>query len=114
MVVLLALFQMLESALSHMLEGRHILESISSSALLAEYPEVHGKFWSQLQMVLKRMVAVAVSSGSGKPSSSAVSVPPLAPGNRLGDYVKLKELYKMSLKCTDFSELDKMYVMWTS
>ncbi|OWM65731.1 uncharacterized protein LOC116201997 [Punica granatum] len=105
---------MLESALSRMLEGRHILESVSSS-LQAEYPEVHGKFWSQLQMVLKRMVAVALSSSTtGKQSCSAVSVPPLLSSNRFGDPVKLKELYKMSLKCADLSELDKMHSLWTS
>lgn len=115
LMVLLVLFQMLESALSRMLEGRYILESLSSSALQAEYPELHAKFWSQLQMVLKRMVAVTISSSTGKLSSSAVSEPPLASvNNRLGDSMKLKELYKMSLKCTDFSEIVKMHALWTS
>ncbi|KAK4781336.1 hypothetical protein SAY87_017442 [Trapa incisa] len=106
---------MLESALSHMLEGRHVLKTISSGALQAEYPELHGKFWSQLQMILKKMVALAISSSTGKTSTSAVSVPLLVSVNsRLGDSTKLKELYKMSLKCTDFSEMVKMHALWIS
>ncbi|XP_071722970.1 uncharacterized protein [Rutidosis leptorrhynchoides] len=88
---------MVESALCHLLEGRHIPKA-NFDSLKHEYPELHSRFWNQLQLLLKNMLAAALKPTSGK---AALSVDPL----------KLRELYKMSLKTTD---LDDMYSLWTS
>ncbi|XP_062163942.1 uncharacterized protein LOC133870752 [Alnus glutinosa] len=101
---------MLESALSRMLEGRHISEKDSDS-FRTNYPEIHAKFWRQLQMLLKKMLAVTTSASANK--SSPVSQPNQV-SNKAGDAGKLRELYKMSLKSTDMSELHAMHALWTS
>lgn len=106
----LLLFQMLESALVCMLEGRHISETKSDS-FGTDYHEVCAKFWGQLQMLLKKMLAMALSANTNK--SSAVAQPTPA-SNRHGDSGKLRELYKMSLKSTDLSQLHAMHALWTS
>ncbi|KAF5749330.1 hypothetical protein HS088_TW04G01298 [Tripterygium wilfordii] len=100
---------MMESALSRLLEGRYIPETTSAS-FKNNYPEVHAKFWSQLQMLLKQMLVVALSSNTNKSSASnATSV-----SNRFGDTGNLRELYKMSLKSTEMSDLQAMHALWAS
>ncbi|KAI4366815.1 hypothetical protein MLD38_022638 [Melastoma candidum] len=96
---------MLEASLSHLLEGRKIPES-ASNALKADNPDVHSKFWSQLQTVLKKMLASALSAGQGKLPTSTVP--------RACDSGKLKELYRMSLKFSDLSQLHTMHSLWIS
>ena len=93
-----------------MLEGRHISEKDLDS-FRTNHPDIHAKFWSQLQMLLKKMLAVTSSAGANK--SSPVSQPNQV-SNKAGDAVKLRELYKMSLKSTDMCELHAMHVLWTS
>lgn len=97
---------MLDSALSCLLDGRHLPET-NSESLRNNHPELHSKFWSQLQMLLKNMLAVALSASGNKPSSQPAPV-----SNRSVDAGKLRELYKRSLKSTDFSELQCMYSLW--
>uniref|UniRef100_A0A2P2J5X6 Uncharacterized protein LOC105108957 isoform X2 n=3 Tax=Rhizophora mucronata TaxID=61149 RepID=A0A2P2J5X6_RHIMU len=102
---------MLESALSCMLEARHISETISDS-FETDYPEVHAKFWSQLQMLLKKMLSTTLCVNTNKSSSSGLQ--PTQASNRSGDARKLRELYKMSLKSANLSQLCVMHSLWTS
>ncbi|KAF8025095.1 hypothetical protein BT93_F2061 [Corymbia citriodora subsp. variegata] len=99
---------MLEASLSRLLDGRQISET-ASDALKASHPEIHAKFWRQLQMLLKNMLASTLSASGSKSPSHAVSIP-----SKPGDAVKLKELYKMSLKSTEFSQLHVMHSLWIS
>ncbi|XP_009345938.2 uncharacterized protein LOC103937717 [Pyrus x bretschneideri] len=100
---------MLESALSCMLEGRYVSETDSDS-WKTDHPEVHAKFWNQLQMILKKMLGVALSSRTSKSSVSQ----PASGSSRCGDTEKLRELYKLSLKSTKLNQLDAMHSLWTS
>lgn len=103
------MLQMLESALSCMLEGRYVSETDSDS-WKTDHPEVHAKFWNQLQMILKKMLGVALSSRTSKSSVSQ----PASGSSRCGDTEKLRELYKLSLKSTKLNQLDAMHSLWTS
>ncbi|XAR62665.1 hypothetical protein NMG60_11017511 [Bertholletia excelsa] len=102
---------MLESALGHLLEGRHVCEEKNSDSFKNENPELCAKFWSQLQTVLKRMLAVTLSASANKTSQSCQQN---QSSSRCGDVGKLRELYKMSLKSTDLSQLHPMHCMWIS
>ena len=97
-------WQILEASPCRLLEGRHISESISE-ALKTNHPKVYVKFWSQLQTLLKKMLASTLSASSSKPA-------PIS--NKSGDAVKLKEHYKISLRSTEFSQLHAMHSLWTS
>lgn len=101
---------MLESALSRMLEGRHVSEKDFESFRTDDF-EKHAKFLGQLQMLLKKMLAVTISAGVNKsPTLSQLN----QASNKAGDAGKLRELYRMSLKSTDMSELHAMHTLWTS
>ncbi|KAF8405789.1 hypothetical protein HHK36_007866 [Tetracentron sinense] len=102
---------MLEAALSRLLEGRHISGEPIADSLSNGNSEVNAKFWSQLQVLLKRMLAVALSATANK---SSVEPQTTSTNNRSGDVGKLKELYRMSLKPIDLSQLQAMYELWTS
>ncbi|KAG2304972.1 hypothetical protein Bca4012_063883 [Brassica carinata] len=89
---------MLETALSCLLEGRHVSETRAES-LRTEDKELYSKFWAQSQMVLKRMLTLSIpAEGANKSQSSG----------------KLRELYKTSLKSTSLSDLNAMHAMWTT
>ncbi|CAA7024320.1 unnamed protein product [Microthlaspi erraticum] len=95
---------MLESALSRLLEGRHVSKTYAES-LRTEDSELYSKFWAQLQLVLKRMLALSLpAEGANKSQNSG----------RSGDSGKLRELYKTSLKSTSLCDLNSMHVLWTS
>ncbi|XVF63291.1 hypothetical protein PTKIN_Ptkin09bG0076200 [Pterospermum kingtungense] len=100
---------MMLDALSHLLEARHVSEAFSNS-FGTDYPELHAKFWSQLQMLLKKMLAVNLSVNSNKSTSDTQSTT----SNRFGDSGKLRELYKMSLNSTELTRLHAMYTLWSS
>ncbi|KAK4413304.1 Erythroid differentiation-related factor 1 [Sesamum alatum] len=85
---------LLESALTRLLEGRHISEHTS---LADENPEVCAKFWSQLQMLLKSMLVVTRSTKTNKNPVNSQQTP-----SKFADAKKLSELYKISLKSSDF------------
>ncbi|KAJ0085385.1 hypothetical protein Patl1_07818 [Pistacia atlantica] len=91
------------------LKGRHISETFSKS-LSTDYPEIYTKFWNQMQMLLRKMLAMSLPASSNK--SSPTTQP--NPSTRSGDAGKLRELYKMSLKSTDVHGLHAMYSLWTS
>lgn len=101
---------MLESALARMLEGRHISDAISDS-FRTDYPEINSKFWGQLQMLLKKMLSLALSANANKPAAFAQPIPS---SSKCGDAGKLRELYKMSLKSSKLSQLHAMHTLWTS
>lgn len=100
------MYQLLESALTRLLEARHVSETTSLSD---ENPEVCAQFWGKLQMLLKSMLASARSTKSNK-----YSVNPQPTPSRSVDAKRLSELYKISLKSSDFSQLHKMHSLWTA
>ncbi|XP_042487753.1 uncharacterized protein LOC122067988 [Macadamia integrifolia] len=101
---------MLESALSRLLEGHHVFGEPGPDSLSSNFSEVCAKLWSQLQLLLKRMLTVARSGSTNKSCLSQA-----APTNsRSGDIGKLKELYRMSLKSTEMNQLCAMYELWMS
>ncbi|GMH22412.1 hypothetical protein Nepgr_024255 [Nepenthes gracilis] len=100
----------LETALSCLLEGRHISIELCSDLTRDDKPEIYAKFWSQLQMLLKKMLALALSQSSNKSGSAS----PSTSLKRSADADKLRELYKMSLKAADFCQLHAMHNLWTS
>ncbi|KAF8404225.1 hypothetical protein HHK36_009107 [Tetracentron sinense] len=107
----LLVFQILESALSRLLEGRYVSGGPIADSLSNDDAKVHAKFWSQLQILLKRMLVVAPSGSTNK---SSVEPQSTLTNNRSADIGKLKELYRMLLKPIDLSQLDAMYELWTS
>ncbi|CAH2035395.1 unnamed protein product [Thlaspi arvense] len=79
--------------------------NVVQRAKQTEYTELYARFWAQLQMVLKRMLALSLpAEGANKSQTSG----------RSGDSGKLRELYKTSLKSTSLSDLNAMHVLWTS
>ncbi|KAG9144707.1 hypothetical protein Leryth_021652 [Lithospermum erythrorhizon] len=90
---------LLESALNCLLEGRLLSNNKSFSA---DYPEVCTKFWSQLQLVLKKMLSLTVATTTKKNVNSQQVA------TKSGDVGKLKELYKMALKYTELCQLHSM------
>lgn len=104
-LILLLVYQLLESALARLLEGRDVS---GNTSLLDKNPEICAKFWSQLQTLLKSMLSTARSTKVNKHPVN----PNQAPASKSGDAKKLSELYKMSLKSTDFSQLHKMHSLW--
>ncbi|KAH0658901.1 hypothetical protein KY289_027649 [Solanum tuberosum] len=85
--------EFLESALTCMLEARHV----PVDALGKDNPKICDKYWSQLQMLLKKMLSVSLCPTKSSANSQHTC--------KSADAGKLKELYKMSLKYTDFSQL---------
>ncbi|XP_034676154.1 uncharacterized protein LOC117906966 isoform X1 [Vitis riparia] len=102
---------MLESALSRLLDGRYISGETISDSLRNLNSEVLSKFWSQLQMVLKSMLAAALSESTNR---SSPAPHPGVPSNRFQDVGKLRELYKMSLQSTDLNQLHAMHKLLTA
>ncbi|CAH9136770.1 unnamed protein product [Cuscuta epithymum] len=100
--------QLLESALSRMLEARYLSENTS---LGDDGHEICARFWSQLQMLLKRMLSVTLSTNTNKPSGGAQHI---ASNKSAASAGKLKELYKMSLRSAEFNQLNAMYNLWAS
>lgn len=101
--------QMLETALTCLLEGRHVSEKLHSESSTNGASDVSAKFWSQLQMLLKKMLASSLLAG---PNKTAVASQATSSAKRYGDAEKLKELYKLSLKSPDFCQLQYMNNIW--
>ncbi|XP_016466410.2 uncharacterized protein LOC107789148 isoform X1 [Nicotiana tabacum] len=98
---------LLESALTCMFEARHVS---GNASLRNDNLEICDKYWSQLQMLLKKMLSVSLCPTTNR--SSANSQP--SASNKSADACKLRELYKMSLKYTDFNQLQAMHGLWIS
>lgn len=101
---------MLETALSCLLEGRYVSDYLHSDSCQNDNPEIHAKFWMQLQMLLKKMLASSLSGGPSKAISSSQATS--SSSRRAGDAEKLKELYRMSLKSTNLNQLHSMNSLW--
>lgn len=101
------LLQMLEAALLHLLEGRHVVEAnedFSHDKAL----EIKAKFWNQLQALLKSMLAASLSGS--KPGTIGQT----APCHRATDPGKLKEMYRLSLKSNCLGQLHALHRLWFS
>ncbi|KAJ8760639.1 hypothetical protein K2173_015306 [Erythroxylum novogranatense] len=101
---------MLESALFRMLGARHMPKTILAS-FETEYPEVCARFWGQLQMLLKKLLAQTLNVNTNK---SVANSQQTTGSNKCRDAGKLRDLYKMSLKSKNLSQLHDMHVLWTS
>ena len=100
--------QMLESALNSLLEGRHV-PAADKTTLQKEDCKVYERFWSQLQMTLKSMLTMALPGTTKKSLACSEQT-----ASQSGDVKKLKELYMLSLKATDFTQLHTIYRLWVS
>ncbi|URE11040.1 hypothetical protein MUK42_24487 [Musa troglodytarum] len=100
---------MLEAALVHLLEARHVVEADNGHSY-DQTPEIKEKFWNQLQALLKNMLAAALSAGANK-AGVIGQAPHCGKG---GDPAKLRELYRLSLKSTSLHELHAMHKLWLS
>ncbi|KAF5200707.1 Erythroid differentiation-related factor [Thalictrum thalictroides] len=98
---------MLESALLHLLEARHLSIRGTTDSMGDNQAESVPSFRSQLQAILKKLLQVALSGSTSKCVSQASSA-----NNKSPDAAKLRELYGMSLKFTDLSSLHAMYELW--
>lgn len=94
---------MLESALNSLLEGRQV--PVDRITLQEDDCRVYERFWRQLQMTLKCMLSVAL------PTTTKKSV---AATQQMGDVKKLKDMYMLSLKDTNFSQLHAIHKLWVS
>ncbi|XP_021748120.1 uncharacterized protein LOC110713973 isoform X2 [Chenopodium quinoa] len=103
-------YVMLETALTCLLEGRYVSAKVHSDSSSSDKSDVFAKFWRQLQMLLKKMLASSLSAGPNK--TVVASQAPTPSSKRFGDSEKLKELYKMSLKSQDFHQLQSMNKLW--
>ncbi|KAL6614092.1 hypothetical protein ACP70R_036362 [Stipagrostis hirtigluma subsp. patula] len=98
---------MLEAALAHLLEGRHVVEATDYSNDVDL--DIKPKFWSQLRSLLKSMLAASLPSNTGR----LASVGQANTGNR-GEAAKLKEMYRLSLKSTSMGQLYALHKLWVS
>lgn len=102
-------FQMLDSAFTVLLEGRQVSKDEIPDSLQNESKFVYEHFWRQMQSVLKKLLSVSLSSSANKSSVKSEQ----SNSNRPGEE-KLRQLYKISLTPTDFSQLHEIYSVWIS
>ncbi|KAM3352941.1 hypothetical protein ACQJBY_024240 [Aegilops geniculata] len=96
---------MLEAALMHLLEGRHVVEANDEHSNDVNL-DIKPKFWSQLQSLLKSMLK---NLDTSRAAASAASQ---ANGGGRGDAAKLKEMYRLSLKSSSLGQLHAMHKLW--
>ena len=100
---------MLDTALAHLLEGRHVVEANEDYSNDMDL-DIKPKFWSQLQSLLKRMLAGFLPSSTGRVASS---VSQASTSNRT-EAAELKEMYRLSLKSSTLGQLHALYKLWVS
>jgi hypothetical protein len=100
---------MLDTALTHLLEGRHVVEANEDYSNDMDL-DIKPKFWSQLQSLLKRMLVGSLPSSTGRVVSSVSQV---STNNRT-EAAKLKEMYRLSLKSSTLGQLHELYKLWVS
>ena len=71
-IICASFLQMLETALGHLLEGRQVVEANEDYSNDVDL-DIKPKFWSQLQSLLKRMLAASLPSSSGRVAPVAQS-----------------------------------------
>ena len=97
--------KMLEVALMHLLEGRHVVEANEEYSNDVNL-DIKPKFWSQLQSLLKSMLK---NLDTSRPAASAAGQ---ANGGGRGDAAKLKEMYRLSLKSSSLGQLHALHKLW--
>lgn len=106
-IFLVSSSQMLEAALMHMLEGRHVVEANEECSNDMNL-DIKPKFWSQLQSLLKSLLAASLPGSTGRPAAS------VSQGSTSGrDAAKLKEMYRLTLKSTSLGQLHALHKHWT-
>ncbi|PWZ30043.1 Erythroid differentiation-related factor 1 [Zea mays] len=100
--------EMLDTALTHLLEGRHVVEANEDNSNDMDL-DIKPKFWCQLQSLLKRMLAGSLPSSTGR----AASVSQASTSSRT-ETSKLKEMYRLSLKSSTLGQLHALYKLWVS
>uniref|UniRef100_A0A5K0VH27 Uncharacterized protein n=9 Tax=Nymphaea colorata TaxID=210225 RepID=A0A5K0VH27_9MAGN len=101
---------MLETALMHLLEGRHVVVGEPSDDVVeSDLTVICKTFFDQLQSLLKKMLSSALAGNTNKSTDIHQGVP-----NRGCDVRKLKEIYRMSLKPVGVAQLNGMYELWAS
>ncbi|CAL4960208.1 unnamed protein product [Urochloa decumbens] len=98
---------MLETALGHLLEGRQVVEANEDYSNDVDL-DIKSKFWSQLQSLLKRMLAASLPSSTGRVASLAQS----STSNK--EAGKLKEMYRLALKSPSLGQLHALHKLWAS
>lgn len=101
--------QMLDSAFTTLLEGRHVSKDEIPDSLQNESKFVYTHFWRQMQSVLKKLLSASLSSNTNKSSVKSEHSNTNRPGEE-----KLRQLYKLSLTPTDFTQLHEIYNTWIS
>ncbi|OEL37739.1 Erythroid differentiation-related factor 1 [Dichanthelium oligosanthes] len=99
---------MLETALGHLLEGRQVVEANEDYSDDVDL-DIKPKFWSQLQSLLKRMLAASLPSSAGRGASIGQ-----ASTSNSGEVAKLKEMYRLSLKSSSLGQLHALHKLWVS
>jgi len=90
------------------LEGRHVVEENGDYSNDMDL-EIKPKFLSQLQVLLKRMLAASLPSSTGR----VVSVGQASTSNR-SEAARLKEMYRLSLKSSTLGQLHALHKLFVS
>jgi len=106
-IICASFLQMLETALGHLLEGRQVVEANEDYSNDVDL-DIKPKFWSQLQSLLKRMLAASLPSSTGRVASGAQS------STSNSEAAKLKEMYRLSLKSSSLGQLHALHKLWIS
>lgn len=101
---------MLEAALLNLLDGRQIVER-GKDCEIDKDSQMKSKFWNKLQLLLKKMLSSSLSGGRNKTGGASLPAPAAA---SVWDNGKLREMYRMSLKSSTFSQLHEMHKLWLS
>lgn len=96
----ISMHQMMEAALVHLLEGRHVVDA-DNSCSPDETSEIKDKLWNQLQVLLKGMLAISRSGNANKSRAT-------------GQVGKLKKMYRIALRPASLQELHAMHKLWVS
>ncbi|KAL0922770.1 hypothetical protein M5K25_006787 [Dendrobium thyrsiflorum] len=100
---------MLEAALLNLLDGRQIVERGKDCEIDKDL-QMKSKFWNKLQLLLKKMLSSSLSGGRNKSGGASLPVPAAS----VWDNGKLREMYRLSLKSSTFSQLHEMHKLWLS
>ncbi|KAI0519618.1 hypothetical protein KFK09_007070 [Dendrobium nobile] len=101
---------MLEAALLNLLDGRQIVER-GKDCEIDKDSQMKSKFWNKLQLLLKKMLSSSLSGGRNKTGGASLPAPAAA---SVWDNGKLREMYRISLKSSTFSQLHEMHKLWLS
>ncbi|XP_072999000.1 uncharacterized protein [Typha latifolia] len=104
-------YTFLEAAILHLLEGRHVVEANEDCPKDDKDLELTTKFWNQLQVLLKSMLATSLSGNTKRTGSTSQAI---TCNGAAGNASKLREMYRMALKSTSLVQLHAMHKLWIS